>query len=215
VGQFAIARTGHLIQIVINSGSAMCSLMQSTLVVVLTLRFLVVGDNFAQSPSLGKDIVLEVIATHTTLESEDKYVYLRVFFDGTAEWQSSMLSNSQKTKRLAVKKTLTQDEFMRIKSAVTEPKLAAVGPRYETRYAIVDSYTEWMIKIQRPGQPQIIQVLEFSPGLARTMKHPYPDALVKLGCNIKKLRVDVSGESNKLLDSECKRALGTAGQPKS
>jgi hypothetical protein len=195
-------------------GLAMRSLMQSTLVIVLALGFLAAGDNFAQSPSLGKDIVLEVIATHTTLASEDKYVYLRVFSDGTAEWQSSMLSNSQKTEHLAVKKTLTQDEFIRIKSAVSEPKLAAVGPRYETRYAIVDTSTEWTIKIQRPGQPQIIQVLEFSPGLARTMKHPYPDALVKLGCNIKKLRVDVSGESN-TLDSECKRALGTARQPKS
>ena len=78
--------------------SAMRSFMQSTLVIVLALGFPVAGDNFAQSPSLGKDIVLEVIATHTTLESEDKYVYLRVFSDGTAEWQSSLLSNSQKRK---------------------------------------------------------------------------------------------------------------------
>jgi hypothetical protein len=48
--------------------------------------------------------------------------------------------------------------------------------------------------------------LEFSPGLARTMKHPYPDALVKLGCNIEKLRAGLSGESN-FPDSECKRVL--------
>jgi len=195
-------------------GAAMRSLMQSTLIVVLALGFLAVGDNFAQSPSLGKDIVLEVIATHNTLASEDRYVYLRVFSDGTAEWQSSKHSNSQKTELLAFKKTLTQDEFMRIKSVVSEPKLAAVGPKYETRYAIVDTSTEWTIKIQRPGRPQIIQVLEFSPGLARTMKHPYPSALVKLGCNIEKTRADVSGESN-TPDSECMRALRTAGQPKS
>jgi hypothetical protein len=55
----------------------------------------------------------------------------------------------------------------------------------KTRYAIVAASTEWTIKIQRPGQPQIIQVLEFSLGLAGTMKHPYPDVLVKLRCNIK------------------------------
>jgi hypothetical protein len=192
----------------------MRSLMQSKLVVVLALGFLAVGDNFAQSPSLGREIVLEVIATHNTLASEDRYVYLRVFSDGTAEWQSSNYSNSQKTELLAAKKTLTQDEFMRIKSVVSEPKLAAVGPKYETRYAIVDTFTEWTIKIQRPGRLQIIQVLEFSPGLARTMKHPYPNALVKLGCNIEKTRADVSGESH-TPDSECMRALGTASQPKS
>jgi len=82
------------------------------------------------------------------------------------------------------------------------------------RGAIVDTSTEWTIKIQRPGQAQTIQVLEFSPGLARTMKHPYPDALVKLGCNIEKLRAGLSGESN-FPDSECKRALRTISQPKS
>jgi hypothetical protein len=67
----------------------------------------------------------------------------------------------------------------------------------KTRYAIVDTSTEWTIKIQRPGQAQTIQVLEFSPGLARTMKHPYPDALVKLACNIEKLRAGLSGESTR------------------
>jgi len=96
---------------------------------------------------------------------------------------------------------------------VSEPQLAAVKRKYETRYAIVDTWTEWTIEIQPPGQPQIIQVLEFSPGLARTMKHPYPDALVKLGCNIEKLRADVSGESNRL-DSEFTRVLETPKRPR-
>ena len=188
----------------------MRSLMQSMLVVIVALGLLAPADNFAQSPSPSPnvDILLEVIATHSAMTSEDRYVYLRVLSDRTAECQSSRHSNLAKKDLLPVKKTLTQDEFIRIKSVVSEPKLASVGPKYETRYAIVDTWTEWTIKIQRPGQPQIIQVLEFSPGLARTMKHPYPDALVKLGCNIEKLRADVFGESN-TLDSECKKALGT------
>jgi len=140
-------------------------------------------------------------------------VYLRVFSDRTAEFQPRH-GNSEKQELPAIKKTLTRDEFIPIKSAVSEPKLATVGPKYETRYAIVDTSTEWTIKIQRPGQAQTIQVLEFSPGLARTMKHPYPDALVNLGCNIEKLRAGLSGESN-FPDSECKRALRTISQPKS
>ena len=167
----------------------------------------------ARSASHGPSALLEVIATHTTTTSEDTYVYLRVFSDRTAEFQPRH-GNSEKQELPAIKKTLTRDEFIPIKSAVSEPKLATVGPKYETRYAIVDTWTEWTIKIQRQGQPQIIQVLEFSPGLASTMKHPYPDALVKLGCNIEKLRADVSGESNRL-DSECKRVLGTPSRTKS
>ena len=187
------------------------------LVVMVGLGLLAPADNFAQSPSPSSNanMVLEVIATHTTMmESEDRYLYLRVFSDSTAECQPSKHSNSEKKELLVVKKALTQDEFIQIKSVVSEPKLAAVKSKYETRYAIIDSWTEWTIKIQRQGQPQIIQVLEFSPGLARTMKHPYPKALVKLGCNIKKLRADVSGEFNSL-DSECERVLGTPSRPKS
>ena len=193
----------------------MRSLMQSLLIVMVGLGLLAPANNLAQSarPSPNANMVLEVIATHTTMASEDRYVYLRVFSDSTAECQPSEHSNSGE-KLLVVKRTLTQDEFIRIKSVVSEPKLAAVKPKYETRYAIVDTWTEWTIKIQRTGQPQIIQVLEFSPGLARTMKHPYSDALVKLGCNIEKLRADVSGESDGL-DSECKRVLGTPSRPKS
>jgi len=169
-------------------------------------------DCGANSRSSSADTVLEVIATHATVASADKYVYLRVFSDVTAEIQPSNYSDAETKERPTIKKTLTQDEFVQIKSVVDTPKLANVGPKFETRYAIVDTWTEWRIKIQRPGQPQVIEVLEFSPGLAGTMKHPYPDALVKLGCSIKKLRADVSGESA-LLDGECQRVLGTTSQP--
>jgi len=123
-------------------GLAMLSLMQSMLIVMVGLGLLAPANNFAQSPrpSPNANMVLEVIATHTTMASEDRYVYLRVFSDSTAECQPSKHSNSQKT-LLVVKRTLTQDEFIRIKSVVSESKLAAVKPKYETRYAIVDTWT--------------------------------------------------------------------------
>jgi len=70
---------------------------------------------------------------------------------------------------------------------VSDPKLATLGPKYETRYAVVDSSDGMVIKIQRPGEPQSIRILEFL-WLGENDEHPYPDALVKLGCSIKKLR---------------------------
>jgi hypothetical protein len=108
---------------------------------------------------------------------------------------------------------LTKDEYINIKSVVDGPKLAKVGPRYETKYVIVDSWTEWRIEIYRTGQTQVIEVLQFSPGLAKTMKHPYPDALVELGCKAEKLRADVLGEPQSV-DSACEKALGVRNQPK-
>jgi hypothetical protein len=158
------------------------------------------------------DVILEVTATHTTTASNDTYIYLRVWSDRTAEFQALKDRNSEKKDFPIIKKSLAQDEFMQVKSLLSDPKLARVGPRYETRYAIVDTSTEWVIKIPRPGRPQIIQILEFSPGLARTMKHPYPDALVKLGCGVQNLRAELSGERDSL-DHECKRVIGNRGNP--
>lgn len=186
---------------------------QSMLVVIVAVGLLGPAVDFAQSPnpSPSTDILLEVVATHSTMAGDDTYLYLRVFSDGTAECHSS--AHAEKEPR-RFKKTLTQDDFSRIKSIVGNKKLANLRSRYETQYAIVDTSTEWTIKIQRPRQAQIIQILEFSPGLAKTMKHPYPDALVRLGCNIEKLRAHVDGESTSL-DGECQKVLGTKNQPKS
>jgi len=196
-------------------GFAMRSFLQPMLVVMTVLVFLAPPYRLAQSSKVSADIILEVIATHTTMKSEDTYVYLRVFSDRTAECEFSRLSNTENKEHPAVTKTLTQNEFNRIESVMSDPKLANLEPKYETQYAVVYSSTEWTIKIQQTaGEPQIIRVLEFSPGLARMMKHPYPDALVKLGCSIKKLRADVSGESISL-DDECQKVLGTSSRPKS
>ena len=149
------------------------------------------------------DSLVEVVAIHTTPEGEHRYLYLRVFSNGTAEWQSR---NPKNKEQAATRAGLTKEQFKRIKSVVDDPKLANVEPSYETKYAVVDSWTEWKIKVQRPGQSQVIQVLEFSPGLAKVMKHPYPGALVKLGCALMSTRAEVSGEALSL-HGECKKVL--------
>lgn len=158
-----------------------------------------VWSSLAQ-PSAG--ILVEVVAVHTTPESEHRYVYLRVFSNGTAEWQSRSSENKD---QCSTRTALTKEQFQRIKSVVGDPKLAHLGPRYETRYAIVDSWTEWKIQVHQARQSLVIQVLEFSPGLAKAMKHPYPDALVKLGCTVESTRAEVSGET--LSHGECKKVL--------
>jgi len=181
--------------------------MSSMLIATAAAAFLPLPISFAQSPATAPVTLIEVIATHTAPETEYRYVYLRVFSDGTAEYQPTAPSDAKNTEPAILKKTLTKDDFTLIKSATYEPTLAKVGSKYETKYAIVDSWTEWKIELHRSTQTQTIQVLEFSPGLAKTMKHPYPDALVKLGCALKKTRADVSGESPSL-DYACEKLLG-------
>jgi hypothetical protein len=192
----------------------MTSIIESISVVLLAFGCVAPDCSFAQSsnPKPEANTILEVIATHTTMASEHSYVYLRVFPDGTAEFQSSRDSHSESNVAPVVSRTLNEDDFTRLKSAVSQPRLAALKLRYETRFAIIDTSTEWTVRIYGSGRAQTVQVLEFSPGLARIMKHPYPEALVKLGCTIEKLRADVSGESERH-DRECSRVIGTRKRP--
>jgi hypothetical protein len=162
----------------------------------------------AQSPGPSKEILLNVVAAHTTPQGEHSYLYLRVFSDGSAECQASTPSARVKDQPTTTK-PLAKDEFSRIKSIVDDQKLAGLAPKYETKYAAVDSWTEWKIEIHGSGRMQIIQVLEFSPSLAKTMKHPYPEALVELGCSVEKARAELTGETT-LFDSKCDRSRGPA-----
>jgi hypothetical protein len=51
---------------------------------------------------------------------------------------------------------------------------------------------EWKITI--PSQNRVIDLTNFQPFMAQERKKPYPAQLVKLGCSIWRLRVDVSDE---------------------
>jgi hypothetical protein len=188
--------------------SKMRSISLKLIIATVAAALLPLAINFAQSPATAPtQTLIEVITTHTAPETEHNYVYLRVFTDGTAKGQPSAPSNAKNAGPTILRKNLSQDEFTRIKSVAHEPALAKVGSKYETKYGVVDSWTEWKIELRRSGQTQTIRVMQFSPGLAKTMKHPYPEALVKLGCAVKKTRADVFGELPSL-DYECAKVLG-------
>jgi hypothetical protein len=176
---------------------------------MLVLGIVAVAISAGQSSSTGPktEILAEVVAIHTSPEAERTYLYLRVFSDGMAEWQSSKTAVADK--ELPTRsKALAKDDFLRIKSILADPRLKKLGPKYETRFAIVDSWTTWKVQIGRKEHSRGIQILEFSPDLAKTLKSPYPDDLVKLGCTFKKLRADISEEPPSS-DKTCEEAGGT------
>jgi len=178
---------------------------RTTLAKLLVLGIFAVAISVGPSSSTGPKaaILAEVVATHTSPEAERTYLYLRIFSNGMAEWQSSEVGEKELATR---SKALTKDEFLRIKSILADPRLKKLGPNYETRFAIVDSWTTWKVQIGRKEHSQSIQILEFSPDLAKTLKSPYPDVLVKLGCTFKKLRADISEEPSSL-DKTCEEVF--------
>jgi hypothetical protein len=150
-------------------------------------------------------IILEVINSHFTVGRRIPSVYLRVFFDGTVECHTIKYVGDEK--EIVKKGKLTPEEFGRLESLLNAPEMLNVRKRYELMYRVIDSWMEWDIKVPHSGKAQEIQVLNFSPGAARDMQQPYPDALVKLGCSILKMRNEVYRDEPNFLDDDCKNAL--------
>jgi hypothetical protein len=150
-------------------------------------------------------VILEVINRHFTMGRKIPSVYLRVLSDGTAECHTVRYTRDEA--EIVKKEKLSQEELERLKALIGTPRLLNVKKRYELMHAVVDSWMEWNIKVPHKGGAQKIQVLNFSLGSAREKNQPYPDALVKLGCSIWKLRHEVYGDEPDYLNDDCKEAL--------
>ncbi|MEQ1352862.1 MAG: hypothetical protein ABLT11_02525 [Candidatus Acidiferrum sp.] len=175
-------------------------------VLISSSGFLPRFRNLHQSTATARppDVILEIIQTNSTFDSDDTYLYLRVFSDSTAEYERRHSKDDVNGRSL--KKTITPDQFSRIKSAVDARKVRTLKSRYETRFAMVDTSTTWKINICGREECRTVEIMNFSPGLAKTMKQGYPEALVRLGCVARKVRSDLSGEPISG-DSECLRVL--------
>ncbi len=149
----------------------------------------------------GRKLILEVINRHFTMGKKIPSAYLRVFSDGTAECHTEKFTG--KEKNLTKTKVLGAGEFEQLKEVISDPEMLDVEKRYERMHFVVDSWMEWDIKVQHQGGVQRIQVASFSPTSARERNQPYPNALVRLGCSILKIRNGVYGDVDIRSISDC------------
>ena len=157
-------------------------------------------------------IILEVINTHFTVGLQIPSVYLRVFSDGTAECHTVQYTGHEA--HVVKREMLTPDELSKLKAVLENQELPNVQKRYELLNLVIDSWMEWNIAVAHDSGTQRIQVLNFSPGSAGEKKKPYPDALVKLGCSIWKLRYEtygdeIYGNTPRYLADGCKNVFST------
>jgi hypothetical protein len=205
----------HLSRIGVNLkiywGYMQTSLKAIIAVGVLMIALSVYANGLIQSldPSPHENVILEVSATDNDgyTGTAHTHLVLRILSDQDVEWQSSVSSDSKQFN--SFRRTMTKNEFNRIKSVVDDPKIRKLRSRYELMSG-VDTSTVWKISISHPGQPQIIETVQsstFRPSLMRLIKRPMPDTFVKLGCTIQNLSDDVMGRGDVDLDSDCKRIL--------
>jgi hypothetical protein len=157
-------------------------------------------------PAPPAELILEVIGTRFGIGPSEKYLYLAIYSDLSAEFQVLGPVNPDKASSTKLKGTLTRADFARVESLLNQPSVFNLKSKYPSRLDVIDAGTSWEITIQHTQRQQKVEIVAFDPEEARKSHRHYPDALMKLGCTIKLLRNDVTRAQAKLQD-ECKKAL--------
>lgn len=154
-------------------------------------------------------LLLVVVNRHFTVGKRIPSLYLRVYSNGRTECHTE---KSWDEPDIEKHKILSASELQRLQHVLDDPGLPEVEKRYGLMHWVIDSWMEWEISVPLASGTKKIEVLNFAPEAAREKGTPYPPALLKLGCEIGKLRSEVydgaiMGDSSYLSD-DCKAALG-------
>jgi hypothetical protein len=157
------------------------------------------------TPKPQRKVLLEVIQHTSSITKSERLVYLRVFFDGTAECHPER--NVDYSNLTLVGKRIAAHELESLEELLNSTEVEQLDSEYRLVAGAKDYFKVWNITIPRKEGSQQIEVVNFVPRLAVRMKKPYPEGLVRLGCFITDLRSTVSGEATLFEDPYCKRSV--------
>lgn len=164
-------------------------------------------------PLIPNDTVLEVTAVDFDIAWQQEYLYLKVRSDGVVE--SQILKRKRGDMRfergdvIAVKRTLSTTELQRLNTLLAWDDTFHLKTSYKQGVAeVVDAGTWWDIQIPRADHTQKVHVVAFAPDVAKAAKHPYPKALLALGCTIEKIRGEIVEEKIDK-DAECRKVIAS------
>jgi hypothetical protein len=153
----------------------------------------------AQKEVASSEVMLEVINQHITIGLRIPSVYLTVFSDGTVECHTLKFDGRETD--VVKRRTLTPRELEDVKAAIEDDDLLRVKKKYELISNVADSWMEWHIRIPRKIGAEEIVVANFMP----MSPGSYPRAVLRLGCQISRLRDEVYGDD--LLYQKCRKIL--------
>lgn len=138
-----------------------------------------------------RTVLLEVLRNSWDSGRNETLVYLRVYSDGLAE-AHSMRKMDFRDIRFATKH-LSDDELGILKHMLFESATTQLQTRYSRYWGNKDYGYKYSVTIYGPSQKKL-DLANFQPFLARKEGKPYPKQLESLGCEIWRLRTEVTGE---------------------
>jgi hypothetical protein len=145
---------------------------------------------------------LQVISTNMTSYSSQKYLYLRVLQDGTAEYHNIVDIDLTKPIPLVAKK-LAQEDIDGLIALLSLPSVRGLSGTFE-REDLGVFHETLAIEIYRDRDLQKVSLVNFHSHRNAPGRPPYPEAAVRLGCMVDRLEQKAKSKSNDWQSEECK-----------
>jgi len=143
---------------------------------------------------------LQVISTDTSSYSSERYLYLRVFEDGTVEYHN--IGDVDLTKPIPIiAKKLAQDDMDGLIALLRLPSVQRLSGAFE-REDLEVFHETLDIEIHRDTNVQKVSLVNFHSGRNAPGRPPYPEAAVRLGCMVD--RLEHKAKSSDWQSDECK-----------
>jgi hypothetical protein len=166
--------------------------VRSLLAAVATIGCSTFAAHSAPKQGRVKTMLMEVVRNSWNGERNETLVYLRVYSDGFAEAHPM-----RKVDFRAIHfdtKQLSPNQLQTLQHILFEPATAQLQPRYVRYWGNKDFGYKYTVTIHGKSEEQHMELVNFQPFLAGAKGKPYPAQLEKLGCEIWRLRAEVTGE---------------------
>jgi hypothetical protein len=136
----------------------------------------------------------------TTPGMTHKYLYLRVFQDGTVEYHNPLDVDLTKPIPVFAKK-LAQEDIQGLIALLHLPSVQGLSETFE-REDLGIFHETLDIEIHRDTEVQKVSLVNFHSGRNVPGRPPYPEAAVRLGCMVD--RLEQKAKSSDWQSEECK-----------
>jgi hypothetical protein len=154
-----------------------------------------------ESSSINREHpVLQVIMTETTSYSSHKYLYLRVFEDGTVEYHN-ILDVDLTAPTPVIAKKLVQHDIEGLIAVLRLPSVQRLSGTFEREDMGIVRET-LNVEIHRKTEVQEVTFVNFHSDRNLPGRPSYPEAAIRLGCMVD--RLEQKAKSSEWQSEECK-----------
>jgi hypothetical protein len=151
-------------------------------------------------------ILLEVIAADYQLFSSVKYVYLRIFPDGTVEYHDPL--HIDLFDPSTIRRTLSSEQMNQLKAGLSEPEVGKLSGEYYGGGG-VDTSLRWDVTFETADKTYRFTLWNFTYDLRRRPKdREIPEPARKLGCMLEEINDNLRSLDRH--SEQCVKPVGAA-----